>query len=65
MTNGFVAFMDKDLDTLLALDGVSMNVQGEYWVKVEAWKVTQGSTLWRGIHYSLTLHDGNNRKSVV
>jgi len=53
---------DTGLDELLALNGHSFNVQGEYWVKFEVRQTTPNEDRPHGINYCLTLHDGDNNR---
>lgn len=50
------------LEYLLSLDGVCMNYEGEYWVKFEVKEVKKTTDRPHGIKYSLTLHDGTNKR---
>jgi hypothetical protein len=52
----------EGLDYLLSLNGVSMNYHGEYWVKFDVIEVEVTVDRPHGIKYSLSLHDGNNRR---
>jgi Family of unknown function (DUF6516) len=53
---------EESLDYLLSLNGISMNYQGEYWVKFDVIEVAATADRPLGIKYSLSLHDGNNRR---
>lgn len=48
---------DTGLETLLDLNGNTIDQEGGYWVKVEAWKVPATADIPHGIRYSLTLHE--------
>ncbi len=48
------------LDYLLELDGLHMNYEGAYWIKIEVRQVTPTLARPHGIRYSLSLHDGGN-----
>ena len=48
---------DTGLDTLLDLNGYTIDQESGYWVKVEAWKVPATADIPHGIRYSLTLHE--------
>lgn len=48
---------DTGLRTLLDLNGYTINKNGGYWVKIEAWEVAQSKEIPHGIRYSLTLHE--------
>ena len=45
------------LETLLDLNGYTIDQEGGYWVKVEAWRVPATVGIPHGIRYSLTLHE--------
>lgn len=45
------------LETLLDLHGSSIDQEGGYWVKIEAWRVQATADIPHGIRYSLTLHE--------
>lgn len=53
---------DSGLDNLLAMDGLRLNIEDEYWVKINASLVEQTQERPHGIKYSLSLHDGNNQR---
>jgi hypothetical protein len=53
---------NEGLDNLLALDGVRMNYQGEFWVKFDVALVEITMERPHGIKYSLSLHDGTNKR---
>lgn len=48
---------DRNLDTLLELDGSLFEQEGGYWMKIEARKVEATDFIPHGIRYSLTLHN--------
>ncbi|MBZ0105937.1 MAG: DUF6516 family protein [Sulfuricella denitrificans] len=48
---------DTGLETLLDLNGYTIDQEGGYWVKVEAWRVPENTDIPHGIRYSLTLHE--------
>ena len=48
---------DPGLETLLDLNGYTIDQEGGYWVKVEAWRVPITVDIPHGIRYSLTLHE--------
>ncbi|WP_413437611.1 hypothetical protein ACFDAU_14500 [Sulfuriferula sp. GW1] len=48
---------DTGLETLLDLNGYTIDQEGGYWVKVEAWRVLATADIPHGIRYSLTLHE--------
>jgi hypothetical protein len=52
------------LDTLLDLDGEIFMMDGGYWVKIEAKKVSVSPSIPHGVRYSLTLHDRYNVRVV-
>lgn len=52
------------LDTLLDLDGEIFMMDGGYWVKIEAKRVSISRSIPHGVRYSLTLHDRNNVRVV-
>jgi hypothetical protein len=45
------------LETLLDLNGYTIDQEGGYWIKVEAWGVPVTADIPHGIRYSLTLHE--------
>lgn len=53
---------DGSLDNLLALDGIRMNCQGNFWVKFDIKIVEVSPERPHGIKYSLSLHDGSNKR---
>lgn len=48
---------DKDVETLLLLDGSILDQGGGYWIKIDARKVAPSLAIPHGIAYSLTLHE--------
>src|SRR3990167_8789487 len=49
---------DKDIDTLLDLDGIIIEQIGGYWAKFEIRRIPRATDeIPHGIRYSLTLHD--------
>lgn len=48
---------DTGLKTLLDLNGYTIDQNGGYWVKIEAWEVAPSKEIPHGVRYSLTLHD--------
>ena len=48
---------DTSLDTLLDLDGYTIDQEGGYWIKIEARRVPVSADIPHGIRYSLTLHE--------
>ena len=48
---------DPAIDTLLDLHGETIDQEGGYWMKIEAWRVDATEEIPHGIRYSLTLHD--------
>jgi hypothetical protein len=52
------------LEALLDLDGEIFMMDGGYWVKFEAKKVSPSFSVPHGVRYSLTLHDRNNVRVV-
>ena len=48
---------DTGLDTLLDLDGYTIDQKGGYWIKFEARRVPVSADIPHGIRYSLTLHE--------
>jgi hypothetical protein len=48
---------DKDVETLLELDGCIVDQGGGYWIKIEARRVEVSAGVPHGIAYCLTLHD--------
>src|ERR1700730_8528584 len=49
---------NKDIETLLDLDGVIIEQSGGYWTKFEARRISKMTEeIPHGIRYSLTLHD--------
>jgi hypothetical protein len=48
---------DTGLESLLDLNGYTIDQEGGYWVKVEAWRVPITVDIPHGIRYSLTLHE--------
>lgn len=48
---------DTGLKTLLDLNGYTIDQNGGYWVKIEAWEVTPSKEIPHGVRYSLTLHE--------
>ena len=55
---------DHSLDTLLLLDGETFVLEGAFWVKFVVKRVPTSSEKPHGLDYSLTLHDGDNRRLV-
>lgn len=55
-----VAKEGGSLDTLLDLDGEIFMMDGGYWMKIEAKRVSISRSIPHGVRYSLTLHDRNN-----
>lgn len=53
---------DTGLDSLLDMDGISLNVQGDYWVKFVVKQIAPNESRPHGINYCLTLHDGDNNR---
>lgn len=45
------------LKTLLDLNGYTIDQNGGYWVKIEAWEVAPSKEIPHGVRYSLTLHE--------
>jgi hypothetical protein len=48
---------DVGLDTLLDLDGSTLEQEGGYWIKIEVRRILPSEHAHHGIRYSLTLHD--------
>ena len=48
---------DKDVETLLDLDGSILDQGNGYWIKIEARRIEPTAGVPHGIAYSLTLHD--------
>lgn len=48
---------DKDVETLLDLNGSIFDQGNGYWIKIEAWRVKSTPGIPHGIQYSLTLHE--------
>lgn len=48
---------DKDVETLLDLDGSILDQGGGYWIKIEARQIDPTQGVPHGIAYCLTLHD--------
>ena len=48
---------DTGLETLLDLNGYTLDQEGGYWVKVEAWRVPVTADIPHGIRFPLTLHE--------
>lgn len=48
---------DKDVETLLDLNGSIFDQGDGYWIKIEAWRVGRTPGIPHGIAYSLTLHE--------
>lgn len=48
---------DKDVETLLELDGSIFDQGDGYWLKIEAWRVENSVGIPHGIRYCLTLHE--------
>lgn len=59
-----MADTDHSLDTLLLLDGETFVVEGAFWVKFVIKRVPVSRERPHGLEYSLTLHDGDNRRLV-
>ena len=53
---------DRSLSLLLDLDGTTIGVGTQYWVKVKAWVIEPDEVRPHGIRYELTLHDASNRR---
>jgi hypothetical protein len=54
---------NKDINTLLDLDGVVIEQAGGYWTKFEVRKIPQAiEEIPHGIRYSLTLHDRHGER---
>lgn len=54
---------DKDIDTLLDLDGLVIEQAGRYWTKFEVRQIPQiTEEIPHGIRYSLTLHDRHGER---
>ncbi len=53
---------ETGLEHLLALDGMNMNYEGEYWVKIDVSLVEKTKDRPHGIKYSLSLHNGKNQR---
>ncbi len=49
--------MDSGIETLLDLNGVIIDQDGGYWIKIEAWQVAVTPRVPHGIRYTLTLHE--------
>ena len=54
--------IDCELDFLLSLDGQEFQLASGYVVKIEAHRVAATKNRPRGVKYSLTLHDLDNRR---
>lgn len=54
--------LDYTLDTLLALDGSIVRLEGGFWWKIEAKAIEPNEFIPHGIRYSLTLHDKTNHR---
>ena len=50
------------IDTLLDLHGETIDQEGGYWMKIEAWRVDATEEIPHGIRYSLTLHDSYGKR---
>lgn len=48
---------DKDVETLLDLNGSIFDQGNGYWIKIEAWRVKPTPGIPHGIQYSLTLQE--------
>jgi hypothetical protein len=48
---------EKNIDTLLDLDGIIIEQVGGYWTKFEVRRIPPTEEIPHGIRYSLTLHD--------
>lgn len=48
---------DKDVETLLDLDGSILDQGGGYWIKIEARRVQPSPAIPHGVAYCLTLHE--------
>lgn len=48
---------DKDVETLLDLNGSIFDQGDGFWIKIEAWRVRPTPGIPHGIAYSLTLHE--------
>lgn len=53
---------DLGLETLLDLNGIVYRLSKGYWVKFEAYLVSQTAQIPHGVSYSITLHDRNNTR---
>ena len=53
---------DEGLDVLLSLNGEVFPMDKGYWTKFEVYQVEPNEHIPHGIRYSLTLHDGSNRR---
>jgi len=53
---------DLGLETLLDLNGIIYRLSKGYWVKFEAYSVSQTAHIPHGVSYSITLHDRNNTR---
>jgi hypothetical protein len=57
-----VSEIDRSLDTLLLLDGETFIVESRFWVKFVVKQVPVSFEKPHGLDYSLTLHDGENKR---
>jgi len=55
---------DKNIDTLLDLDGIIIEQIGGYWTKYEIRRVSPTEEIPHGIRYSLTLHDRSGERII-
>lgn len=53
----YIMQANTGLETLLDLNGYTIDQEGGYWIKVEAWRVPVTADIPHGIRYSLTLHE--------
>ncbi len=53
---------DPLLSVLLDLDGTTIGIGTQYWVKINAWLIEADEARPHGIRYELSLHDAGNRR---
>jgi len=55
---------DTSLQLLLDLDGTTIGVGSQYWVKIRAWTIEPDQARPHSVRYELTLHDAHNRRML-
>lgn len=62
MGDAIMSRHDSELQNLLSLDGEIFPMESGFWTKFEVREVVSDERFPHGIRYSLTLHDGSNRR---